>query len=60
MVQEWRAKYLVAKTAMSERAGNSSVLIEVAAQHPLRNGLYPNEEFSARLDRGRELFETYK
>jgi hypothetical protein len=60
MVQEWRAKYLAARTAMSERAGNSSVLIEVAAQHPLRNGLYPNDEFSARLDRGRELFEIYK
>jgi hypothetical protein len=60
MVQEWRAKYAAAKTAMSERAGNPSVLIEIAAQHPLRDGLYPNNEFSARLDRGRELFETYK
>jgi hypothetical protein len=60
MVQAWRAKYLAAQAAMSKRAGNSSVLIEIAAQHPLRNGLYPNDEFRSRLDRGRELFETSK
>jgi len=55
----WRAKYSSARAFMEERAGNSRVLIEVAAQHPLTDGLYPNEEFQARLDRGKELFEMY-
>jgi hypothetical protein len=58
--EEWHAKYLSAQNLMKERAENSSTLIEIAAQHPLHHGLYPNEEFRARLDRGRELFDNYK
>ena len=34
---------------------NNKVLIEIAAQHPLING-EPGEEFTARLDRGIELY----
>jgi hypothetical protein len=56
----WRAKYVSAQAFMEERAKEfSGVLIEVAAQHPLTDGLYPNEEFQARLDRGKELFDIY-
>lgn len=56
----WRAKYLAARSFMEARAGHERVLIEVAAQHPLADGLRPNEEFRARLDRGRELFQRYR
>jgi hypothetical protein len=56
----WHAKYSLAQAFMVERAKHSpKVLIEVAAQHPLTDGLYPNEEFQARLERGKELFEAY-
>jgi hypothetical protein len=56
----WRAKYLAARRFMAARASHERVLIEVAAQHPLADGLRPNEEFRARLDRGRELFHRYR
>ena len=56
----WRAKYLAARGFMAERAGHPRVLIEVAAQYPLEDGLRPNEEFRARLDRGQELFRRYR
>lgn len=56
----WRTKYSAARSFMAMRAGNPRVLIEVAAQHPLTDGVRPNEEFRARLDRGRELFDRYR
>jgi hypothetical protein len=56
----WRAKYQSAQALMEERSCKPSTLIEIAAQHPLRDGLYPNDEFRSRLDRGCELFDTYK
>lgn len=56
----WRAKYLAARGFMAERAGQPRVLVEVAAQYPLEDGLRPNEEFRARLDRGQELFRQYR
>jgi hypothetical protein len=59
LLDVWRSKQAAARRLMRERSRNMSVLIEVAAQHPLRDGLFPNEEFRARLDRGRELFEAY-
>lgn len=40
------------------RKGVGKILIEVAAQHPLVDGLYPNEEFQKRLDRGIELYKA--
>jgi len=43
---------------MASRGGQDSVLIEVAAQHPLVNGTKPGSEFTARLDRGIELFRA--
>lgn len=39
----------------SRQTGNG-LLIEVAAQHPLDEGKYPNEEFSKRLDKAIELY----
>jgi hypothetical protein len=55
----WRVKYSTAQALMRDRQGNPLALIEVAAQHPLVDGLYPNAEFRARLDRGKELFDRY-
>ena len=40
------------------RKGTGKVLIEIAAQHPLIDGLYPNEEFQKRLNRGIELYNS--
>ena len=45
---------------MLQRRDRRSVLIEVAAQHPLVNGSEPGEEFTARLERGKELFEKFR
>lgn len=39
-----------ARDAMAQIQENDGLLIEVAAQHPLIDGVYPNPEFSARLD----------
>ena len=52
----WRSKYALARSFMAKRAVNTRTLIEIAAQHPLLDGVRPNREFSARLDRGQELF----
>jgi len=56
----WRSKYELAHSFMKERAWNKRALIEIGAQHPLLDGMYPNQEFSARLDRGRELFYQFE
>ncbi len=57
----WKEKYQAARTNMENAAKyGDGVLIEVAAQHPLRGGKYPNEEFAARLDFASELYNTYK
>ena len=54
----WLDKYEKALSAM-ETAGKSGegVLIEVAAQHPLKEGKYPAEEFQKRLDLGVKLYK---
>lgn len=57
---QWREKYMHARAFMRQRAGQPGTLIEIAAQHPLADGLYPNDEFRARLDRGREVFDHYR
>jgi hypothetical protein len=56
----WTAKLDAARATMKERAVASSVLIEIAAQHPLVDGVLPNEEFRTRLDRGKELFDAFR
>ncbi len=52
----WYEKEAEAKANIKRRKRNRHVLIEVAAQHPLVDGMYPNEEFKARLDRAIDLF----
>ena len=45
----WKEKSARAKANMELKQGNNGVLIEVAAQHPLKDGCWPNEEFEKRL-----------
>lgn len=56
--QYWLKKYAEAKDFMLSRTvkENAKVLIEIAAQHPLKDGDKPDKEFQARLDKGIELF----
>ena len=56
--QYWLKKYAEAKDFMLSREvkENAKVLIEIAAQHPLKDGDKPGKEFQARLDKGIELF----
>ena len=42
---------------MQEAKKNSGVLIEVAAQHPLKAGEFPGEEFAKRLDAALEFYQ---
>ncbi len=52
----WEKKYAEAISFMEERSSNQTILIEVASQHPLIEGKYPNEEFSKRLLLAANLF----
>lgn len=53
----WNNKFQNASDFMKKRSVNNSILIEAAAQHPLKNGEYPNEEFENRLDKAIELYQ---
>ena len=56
----WLDKYSKALSAMEEaKAHGKGILIEIAAQHPLKNGIYPGEEFQARLDLGIKLYTEF-
>lgn len=46
----WINKMDLAINNMKDSMESSKILIEVAAQHPLDQGRYPNEEFQKRLD----------
>lgn len=46
----WTNKRAQAQEFMKQRQDYPKILIEVAAQHPLVHGRYPNEEFQKRLD----------
>ncbi len=52
----WYEKERTAKANIKRRKRNKHILIEVAAQHPLVDGMYPNEEFTARLRRAIDLY----
>lgn len=58
--KDWLDKYEVARSNMSLAKSKSGILIEVAAQHPLVDGKYPNEEFSKRLLLAIDLYNTFK
>ena len=52
----WKELYNIAKNRMYDCDGDRS-LIEVAAQHPLKNGDKPSKEFAIRLDAAIELYK---
>ena len=52
----WREKEKIAIANTKIRKRKKDILIEVAAQHPLVDGLFPAEEFSARLDCAARLY----
>jgi hypothetical protein len=56
----WASQFAAARSFMQSRRNERSVLIEIAAQHPLINGDQPGREFTARLDRGIELFRIFR
>ena len=51
----WYEKQRVARQTMDGRKGCNGILIECAAK-VLEDGLHPDFEFRARLDRTRELY----
>lgn len=54
----WLNKYEKALTNMAKaKETGKGILIETAAQHPLKDGMYPAEEFQARLDLGIKLYK---
>lgn len=52
----WRNKYAEADRYMKDCEDEEGVLIEIAAQHPLRDGARPGKEFCKRLDFGAKLY----
>ena len=66
MIHYWTEKYQEAIENMNNAHNNiqqgqtKKTLIECAAQHPLVDGLYPGEEFSARLDKAVKLYYERK
>jgi hypothetical protein len=58
--RRWQRKFVAARQAVAARRSIPKLLIEVAAQHPLMDGLTPGEEFGARLRLGIELYERMR
>ncbi len=57
----WLDKYTKALAKMEQaKSSGKGILIEIAAQHPLKDGMYPAEEFQTRLDLGIKLYNEYK
>lgn len=55
-IEQWKEKEMEAKFKTQGRKNlYNKVLIEVAAQHPLREGKFPGEEYTKRLDIAYEL-----
>ena len=53
----WMQREQTAERTMRLRKRSRRILIETAAQHPLKDGLVPDTEFAARLDRTIRLYE---
>lgn len=50
-IEQWKDKEIEAKHKSTGRKNlYEKILIEVAAQHPLREGKFPGEEYTKRLD----------
>src|SRR5271163_2833670 len=58
--QRWERKLAAARAAVEARQSVRKDLIEVAAQHPLVDGVAPGEEFVARLRLGLELYHRFR
>jgi hypothetical protein len=56
----WKKDLEKAATFMATRRGRKTILIEVAAQHPLASGISPGPEFTARLQKAIVLYKQYK
>lgn len=56
VIKKWKEKFEIACKYMERRQSVDRVLIEIAAQHPLKGEL-PGEEFKARLDYGYQLYQ---
>ena len=55
-IEQWKEKEMEAKFKTKGRKNlYKKILIEVAAQHPLREGKFPGEEYAKRLDIACEL-----
>lgn len=54
----WKSKEQEAQKRIDSRQGGTSILIEVAAQHPLREGKFPNKEFENRLNEALALYNA--
>ncbi|MBP3449573.1 MAG: TIR domain-containing protein [Spirochaetaceae bacterium] len=60
IIKKWKVKFETACKYMEKRqAVVDRVLIEIAAQHPLKGEL-PGEEFKARLDYGYQLYQKLR
>ena len=55
--QWWRERLIQARSAMAAAPRTGRALVEIAAQHPLRDGVQPNLEFLERLNRGVEIVQ---
>lgn len=56
----WLDKYTAALETMEKsKTTGSGILIEIAAQHPLKDGMYPAGEFQARLNLGLKLYNEF-
>lgn len=55
----WKTKYENAKKNSISSRVNKGILIEIAAQHPLVEGMFPNEEFTNRLLLGIKIYKEY-
>ena len=57
-VDQWKEKELEAKCKSKGRKNlYKKILVEVAAQHPLKEGKFPGEEYAKRLDIACELVD---
>lgn len=57
-IEQWKEKEMEAKCKSKGRKNlYKKVLIEVAAQHPLKKGKFPGEEYAKRLDIACELID---
>jgi hypothetical protein len=58
--QQWEEKQEEARKFMESRKHVKKLLIEIGAQHPLMEGMYPNNEFAQRLLLGIDLYHKSK